>query len=387
MTLLLVLGIVLLACGGSASEASPKRAQNSESAQASLRCGTENPTASEIAKCGDAIHDYAGRSGLEPPGGEVAVSVHVITCGGAGAVPQSRIDAQIEELTRAFQGSGFRFRLARVEFREDCDWFRMTPQSRSEREAKQALADDPAHRLNVYTCAPCQSLLGWAYFPPTFPESDPMHGIVVHYGSLPGGTLPAFDRGRTAIHEVGHYFGLYHTFQNGCEPPGDDVSDTPYEAEPALGCPIGRNTCEAPGDDPIDDYMDYSDDTCTVRFTTGQIERMSLIVPVYRPSLLGVVVASSSLAKMEPTVPGFATRAAVEMGAEARAAGSVWLRDAAPNPASEETVLSFTIARGGGVTLRIDDARGHRVRTLLDRKLEAGTHAIPWRAHGQRAGI
>ena len=105
-------------------------------------------------------------------------------------------------------------------------------------------------------------------------------GVMLRFNTLPGGAIgPKYNTGKVSCfltrslfscstnelivkilsHEAGHWLGLYHTFQDGCDG-GDLVDDTPPEAEPTSGCPVGKDTC--PGDnevDPIQNIMDYSD--------------------------------------------------------------------------------------------------------------------------------
>jgi hypothetical protein len=228
---------------------------------------------------------------------------HVIyTASNQGWIPESRIKAQMAVLNEDFGAifnTPIRFELAGITYTQNDEWF--TDSNADEQAYKSALGIDQNRYLNVYT-NDAGGYLGYATFPAE--NAGSVLDGVVNLHSATGGRdngYGNFDQGRTLVHEIGHYLGLWHTFQgNGgsCEnsyTSGDYLLDTTPHGSPDYGC-SASSTCG--GSSPIENFMNYSDDQCMDRFTDEQSNRMVCSLINYRPNLFwidggGVVTATA----------------------------------------------------------------------------------------------
>lgn len=159
-------------------------------------------------------------------------------------------------------------------------------------------------------------ILGYAQFPSNGNTTANTDGVVAGYGyfgssALTTGSFSApYDRGRTMTHEVGHFLGLYHTFQGGCagenNTSGDFCADTPAVANANFGCTT-RNSCPTGGSDMIANYMDYTDDTCMNIFTLEQKARIQSVMNSF-PRRLDLKTSVKDVA-----IPLFANDAEVQI--------------------------------------------------------------------------
>ena len=235
----------------------------------------------------------------------IPVVVHIIQrTDGRGSMPDSRVLSQIEVLNedfRALDGSlGAPGTDTAIEFflaTEDPDGNPTTGITRSTNNTWyddrgsywDVLAWDTNRYMNIYT----NSARGFLGYVPNLPQGGivgrPEDRVVVNHDAFGrGAPLRPFDLGRTATHEVGHYLGLYHTFDGGCgtsscNTTGDVICDTNGQSSPTFGCPTSSRSCGQPA--PFDNYMDYSDDRCMNKFTAEQALRMRCTLENYRGQL------------------------------------------------------------------------------------------------------
>jgi hypothetical protein len=245
------------------------------------------------------------------------VVVHIIqNTSGDGQISDQLVHSQIDVLNEDFMASpgtngangnvgGIRFKLATrdpdgqpttgIRRYTNDDWFADTDTGYT------ANAWDTNRYLNIYT----NEAGGYLGYVPAFPQSGIVGSntdrVVILWSAFGRNapTGPPYDLGRTTTHEVGHWLALEHTFNvegacgsataPDCYSDGDLICDTSPEQWDHYGCDPSSESCGSL--DPVDNYMNYSDDSCMERFTVEQIRRMRCSLQYYRPDVYSEVSA------------------------------------------------------------------------------------------------
>jgi hypothetical protein len=282
------------------------------------RCGKPPTLSPRVVDPSDCSFTSTNPSGDYVPGDTYRIPVvfHVIEhTNGSGQLSDALIQSQIDILNEDFRAlpgtpgaggydSGIEFALAETDplgnpttgitRTVDNSWFGDNGSYWN------SLAWDTSRYLNIYS----NNADGNLGYVPNLPQSgiagNNADRVVLLWSAVGRNALggPPYDQGRTATHEVGHYLGLEHTFDNGCGAAavpdcyatGDLICDTATELQPRYGCPSNPHSCGTP--DPIENFMDYTDDTCMELFSMEQALRMRCSLLNYRPDLYDFVNAA-----------------------------------------------------------------------------------------------
>ena len=163
---------------------------------------------------------------------------------------------------------------------------------------------DPLRYINIWVVNEICSgnncgVAGYAFLPAS--HGAPEDGVVIETNFM--GSSPANTNVLT--HELGHYLGLYHTFEGGCGNnncllDGDQVCDTPPDQSTVrVNCDETINSCNTDvntsdvnnpflvdENDMFNNYMDYSRLDCYSAFTSDQADRMIFFIEGIRNTLM-----------------------------------------------------------------------------------------------------
>lgn len=207
----------------------------------------------------------------------VDVYIHIVYRAHARVPNDTMISDQVAVLSRYYNPAAIAFNHVNTSYTNDTKW----ATGRFDDEMKLVLRRGGYQDLNLYflsgdlgcglTCSDSERdrYIGVCCFPRSVNNTEREvsdSGCDIAIETMPGagaGDCLNFAMGATAVHEVGHWFGLLHPFEGGClDGFGDGITDTPSQADATSGCPTAQDSClDQEGMDGIHNFMDYSDDS------------------------------------------------------------------------------------------------------------------------------
>ncbi|KAG5980631.1 hypothetical protein E4U55_003813 [Claviceps digitariae] len=193
-----------------------------------------------------------------------------------GEPQEQDVRAGIRIMNKNYRKMGFQFSLQGIDYTINANW----ASGKNGFAMKKLLREGDYRTLNLYyvnTVLPSSTgtITGMCQFPR--PGGNSGNALIQDGCVMRRDTV---NNGQTTTHEVGHWLGLFHTFQGGCVGRGDMVDDTPA-CEQTWTCDEDTDTCpDRPGKDPIHNFMSYGN--CRREFTYGQAKRARSQYEFYR---------------------------------------------------------------------------------------------------------
>lgn len=185
-------------------------------------CGTRQPDAAQQARDDEVVKKWKEKNKAKNGNRElqqaraVDVVIHLVHPEGNrnanDVIRNNNAQEQVDVLQAAYEGA-FSFTLVSVLEWENSAWWGIGSNSAEERDMKSKTREGDCSTLNLWYTDLIGGLLGWATFPSWCANGLADDGCVNLHRSAIGGTASPYDKGDTATHEVGHWLGLYHTFQ------------------------------------------------------------------------------------------------------------------------------------------------------------------------------
>ncbi|MCF8465230.1 MAG: T9SS type A sorting domain-containing protein [Flavobacteriales bacterium] len=343
---------------------------------------------------------------------------HIIHQGGSENISMAQIQDQMRILNEDFSRTNadaantrpefeavaanpnIEFRLAKLDPQGNCTdgvvrvWSPKTFNASDDNGVKAVSYWNSTKYFNVWVVATIDNdgeagtILGYAQFPGFGGAAS--DGVVVradYVGSIGTGASNN-SAGRTLTHEAGHWLGLFHTFQGGCDGGffDDACDDTPPQAEATpSNCPLGVNTCtnDSPDlPDQVENYMDYSYGACQNMYTLDQKSRFDGVLSGTRSAIhsgsnltaTGVLLGETLCA---PIADFYATKRVVCAGDNITLTDNTFngvpssydwaLTGATPNTSSSANpTVVYNTPGVYSITLNVSNATGADSHTITD---------------------